>query len=140
MKIIPNLKQSRVNVLQHGHACLEVKHAWKNVNQDVALRFFSVQRQKLTIIFQVSDKDNGYRLTFDASSYKGDAVNHLKNHNKMRFSAPDRDLDTSSGHCASSWKAGWWYYSCWMCLPTRIPPSWGNDRDFIQLKIRPMSA
>ncbi|XP_028406742.1 ficolin-1-like [Dendronephthya gigantea] len=90
--------------------------------------------------FQVSDENDGYRLTFDTSSYQGDAGDKLTNHNNMRFTAKDKDLDTYSGNCGQSYGyVAWWYYSCWAALPTRIPPRWTNDLDFIQLKIRPMS-
>ncbi|XP_028406691.1 ficolin-1-B-like [Dendronephthya gigantea] len=88
--------------------------------------------------FQVSDKSDGYRLTFDTSSYQGDAGDNLKSHNNMKFTTQDKDLDTYSGHCGEGHKVGWWYYSCWACLPTRNIPYWGTSLDFIQLKIRPM--
>jgi ficolin len=32
--------------------------------------------------------------------------------NGQKFSAKDKDVDTSSGNCAHSHKSGWWYGSC----------------------------
>jgi ficolin len=33
-------------------------------------------------------------------------------HNGQKFSAKDKDVDTSGGKCAEKYKSGWWYKSC----------------------------
>jgi ficolin len=33
-------------------------------------------------------------------------------HNGQKFSAKDKDVDTTNGSCAQRYKSGWWYKSC----------------------------
>ncbi|XP_028406728.1 ficolin-1-like [Dendronephthya gigantea] len=90
--------------------------------------------------FQVANKDDGYRLTFDASSYVGTGGNSLPHHNNMRFSTPERDLDPVSANCAAERKTGWWFHHCSFATPTMVPIHWGNwSPQFIDLKLRAMS-
>ena len=35
-------------------------------------------------------------------------------HNGQRFSAKDKDSDTSTFNCANVYQGGWWYRSCHM--------------------------
>ena len=58
--------------------------------------------------FRVEDEDQGYLLHI--SGYSGTARDSLAYHNGMKFSTWDRDNDeTSSEHCAQTYKGGWWY-------------------------------
>ena len=34
-------------------------------------------------------------------------------HNGQKFSAKDKDVDTSRGNCAQTCKSGWWYRGCY---------------------------
>ena len=89
--------------------------------------------------FKIGDKDDGYRLTFSASSYSGNGGASLNHHYNRRFSTPDKDLDGAGPNCAAERKAGWWFGYCAYCVPTKIPIHWGSwNPEFIQLKIRPM--
>ena len=43
--------------------------------------------------------------------FLGDAMAY---HNGQRFSAKDKDSDTSTFNCANVYQGGWWYRSCHM--------------------------
>ena len=90
----------------------------------------------LHTILQIADKEDGYRLSFNADSYTGNGGSSLNRHNDMRFSTADKDLDPTSVNCAAERGVGWWYTYCSYVLPTKL--NWGGwGPDFIQLKIRP---
>ena len=61
---------------------------------------------------------SGYRLHFGGrvesypdSKFAGLGLG-LDNHNGLPFTTPDMDLDKSTGNCAKSYKAGWWFKNC----------------------------
>lgn len=91
-------------------------------------------------MLQIANEDDGYRLSFDTSSYSGNGGNSLIHHNDKRFSTPERDLDGASANCAAERKCGWWFGYCAYVAPTKHPIHWGSfGPSFIELKIRPMS-
>lgn len=60
--------------------------------------------------FRIESKENGYRL--DVYGYSGNATDALSYQNGMAFSAKDRDMDTSTTHCARNYHGGWWFSRC----------------------------
>ncbi|XP_037785766.1 techylectin-5A-like [Penaeus monodon] len=60
--------------------------------------------------FFVDDRDHFFTMTL--SGYTGNAGNSLALHSGQKFSAKDRDLDSSAGFCSSKYYAGWWYAAC----------------------------
>lgn len=60
--------------------------------------------------FSVDDVRSLYRL--NVGGYHGNATDAMRYANAMSFSAPDRDNDVSSTHCAKFYAAGWWYKHC----------------------------
>ena len=93
-------------------------------------------------LFQISDENDGYRLSFNASSLSGYMGANMNFNNGWRFSTPDKDLDgATEANCAGQRNAGWWYHYCTYSVATRVPIHWGSwDPTFIQLKIRPMNS
>ncbi|KAM7088739.1 fibrinogen-like protein 1-like protein [Ciconia maguari] len=82
-------------------------------------------------LFSVEDESHGYRLRL--GMYTGtaedamDSDNARKVHNNMKFSAKDRDQDTYSGNCASSYGGGWWYSACYSVrLNVKGGITWGS--------------
>ena len=61
--------------------------------------------------FHVSDESSKYSLT--CTSYSGNATDSLSYHNGMAFTTKDNDNDEWSTNCATSYKGGWWYRSCY---------------------------
>ena len=93
-------------------------------------------------LFQISDKNDGYRLSFNSASVSGYTGAKLHVNSGSKFSTPDKDLDGGSTvNCAAERGVGWWYNYCTYCVATRVPIHWGTwDPTFIQLKIRPMNV
>ncbi|NWI56926.1 FGL1L protein, partial [Calyptomena viridis] len=68
-------------------------------------------------LFSLEDESQGYQLRLgahsgtaeDAMASKGTTIMH----DNMKFSTSDRDQDTSTGNCASSYGGGWWYSACY---------------------------
>ena len=60
--------------------------------------------------FQVGNETTKYQLYI--GGYTGDGGDSLSYSNNARFSTYDKDHDTSSSNCASSYAGGWWYYNC----------------------------
>ena len=66
--------------------------------------------------FALESERTNYKLHFGA--YSGTAGDSLRacgssgNLQGMPFSTPDNDNDNSSGNCAQSYRAGWWFNSC----------------------------
>ena len=60
--------------------------------------------------FNISDEQAQYRL--EVGSYSGTAEDSLGYHNKMAFTAKDRDNDWSGLNCAVPETGAWWYKSC----------------------------
>ena len=60
--------------------------------------------------FRIESKESGYRL--DVYGYSGNATDALSYQNGMAFSAKDRDMDTSTTHCARNYHGGWWFSRC----------------------------
>ena len=68
--------------------------------------------------FALESERRNYKLHLGA--YTGTASDGMRrgcgsseNNDGMPFSTPDRDTDNSSGNCAQSWSAGWWYNQCY---------------------------
>ena len=71
----------------------------------------------------VHNAANKYRL--DLGAYTGTAGDGMRacgsNYNDgMPFSTPDRDNDNTAVECAQSFRAGWWYNSCY-CSNLNVP-------------------
>ncbi|XP_073474127.1 fibrinogen-like protein 1-like protein [Aquarana catesbeiana] len=68
-------------------------------------------------LFSVEDEANGYRLRL--GSYTGTAGDAMSSvtagvaHDNMKFSSKDKDQDTYSANCASSYGGAWWYGACY---------------------------
>ncbi|XP_009887194.1 PREDICTED: fibrinogen-like protein A [Charadrius vociferus] len=82
-------------------------------------------------LFSLEDESHGYRLRLGTySGLAGDAMttNSASTvHDNMKFSAKDRDLDTHSGNCASSYGGGWWYSACYSVqLNVKGAITWGS--------------
>ena len=60
--------------------------------------------------FQIAHEEDDYRLS--VVNYTGDAGDNLQEHNGRRFSTRDKDHDHSSGNCARTFKAAWWFKNC----------------------------
>jgi len=59
--------------------------------------------------FHIADATENYKLSFNESSYFGDAGESLSHNNGMEFSTFDNDHDESSiGNCAAYFGANWW--------------------------------
>ncbi|VDP01578.1 unnamed protein product [Soboliphyme baturini] len=96
--------------------------------------------------FRISGRADGYRL--DVGDHMGNLSDALVDHKGMRFSAPDKDLDASSTHCAKYYESGWWFSQCQKANLNgdfRIGIIWFDivSEDWIQLKrtvmkMRPM--
>ena len=61
-------------------------------------------------IFQVGSEATKYQLYI--GNFTGDGGDSLSYSHNARFSTYDQDNDSNSGNCASSYRGGWWYYSC----------------------------
>ncbi|NXG90615.1 FGL1L protein, partial [Stercorarius parasiticus] len=82
-------------------------------------------------LFSVEDESHGYRLrlgTYSGSAGDSMTINSASiMHDNMMFSAKDRDQDTSSGNCASSYGGGWWYSACYSVqLNVKGGITWGS--------------
>ena len=60
--------------------------------------------------FQVGSEATKYQLYI--GNFTGDGGDSLSYSNMAKFTTHDQDHDTNSGNCASSFRGGWWYYSC----------------------------
>ena len=60
--------------------------------------------------FQVGSEATKYQLYI--GNFTGDGGDSLSYSNMAKFTTYDQDHDTNSGNCASSYRGGWWYYSC----------------------------
>ena len=61
-------------------------------------------------VFRIAPEVDGYRLS--VSNYTGTAGDSLSGHSGQRFSTRDRDHDTDSGSCATTYTGAWWYTGC----------------------------
>ncbi|KAF1488574.1 Fibrinogen-like protein 1-like protein, partial [Eudyptula minor novaehollandiae] len=82
-------------------------------------------------LFSLEDESQGYRLRLGTySGLAGDAMttnSAATVHDNMKFSAKDRDQDTYSGNCASSYGGGWWYSACYSVrLNVKGGITWGS--------------
>ncbi|XP_010118233.1 PREDICTED: fibrinogen-like protein A, partial [Chlamydotis macqueenii] len=82
-------------------------------------------------LFRVEDESHGYRLRL--GTYSGTAGDTMTSnrastvHDNMKFSTKDRDQDTHSGNCASSYGGGWWYSACYSVrLNVKGAITWGS--------------
>ena len=71
--------------------------------------------------FQVGSEATKYQLYI--GNFTGDGGDSLSYSHNARFSTYDRDYDTNSGNCASSYCGGWWYYNCAQAKLTGDPYS-----------------
>ncbi|XP_060658646.1 fibrinogen-like protein 1 [Drosophila nasuta] len=63
--------------------------------------------------FYLGDEDEFYKIK-SIGSYSGDAGDSLDYHKNMKFSTSDWDNDGDPGHCAQTYKSGWWFKACFM--------------------------
>ncbi|NXF77760.1 FGL1L protein, partial [Sclerurus mexicanus] len=82
-------------------------------------------------VFSLDDESQGYRLRLGAHSGTAEDAMASKGtstmHDNMKFSTKDRDQDTASGNCASSYGGGWWYSACYSVrLNFRGSLTWGS--------------
>ncbi|KAK3087010.1 hypothetical protein FSP39_000285 [Pinctada imbricata] len=63
----------------------------------------------------IGDRDTKYKLRL--AGYHGYAGDSLYAHNNMKFSARDHDNDNAGGHCAETFKGGFWYNNCHAANP-----------------------
>ncbi|KAK2522453.1 fibrinogen-like protein 1-like protein [Columba guinea] len=82
-------------------------------------------------LFSVETESQGYRLrlgVYSGTAGDGMALNSASaTHDNMKFSTKDRDQDTSSSNCASSYGGGWWYSACYYArLNVRGAITWGS--------------
>ena len=65
--------------------------------------------------FIVGDAASKYQLTISgySSSSSETGGDPFAFHNGSKFSTPDQDNDSGSGHCASNIGGGWWYSACY---------------------------
>ena len=112
-------------------------------------------------LFQVAGPEDKYRLQIESGVGRGhDAMAY---HNGSQFSTYDQDNDKTStfqgGNCASHYKGGWWYHSCYYSNlngPHAQPPAheggdsnsrlkwWNGGRNlyvpYTEMKIRPKTC
>ncbi|NWY76115.1 FGL1L protein, partial [Erithacus rubecula] len=82
-------------------------------------------------LFSLGDESQGYQLRLGAHSGTAEDAMASKGtttmHDNMKFSAKDRDQDTSSGNCASSSGGAWWYSACYSVrLNVKGAMTWGS--------------
>lgn len=82
-------------------------------------------------LFSLGDESQGYQLRLGAHSGTAEDAMASKGtttmHDNMKFSAKDRDQDTSSGNCATSSGGGWWYSACYSVhLNFKGGMTWGS--------------
>ncbi|NXN09557.1 FGL1L protein, partial [Indicator maculatus] len=82
-------------------------------------------------LFYVEEESQGYRLRLGVySGTAGDAMSSNSAssvHDNMKFSAKDRDQDTSSVNCASNHGGAWWYSGCYSAqLNVKGDIAWGS--------------
>ncbi|KAK3771548.1 hypothetical protein RRG08_066638 [Elysia crispata] len=102
--------------------------------------------------FLVKSESDKYRLQLGAVSSSLDDGNYgLSYSNGASFSTFDRDNDQSSGSCAITYKAGWWYKQCEY---SRLNSPWSGDKlrdawyngkkrlhvTSVEMKIRPVKT
>ena len=64
--------------------------------------------------FHVGDAASEYLLTITSDTSGYDTLyNSMNYHSRSKFSTYDRDNDDSSRHCASLYRAGWWFNGCY---------------------------
>ncbi|KAL9985716.1 hypothetical protein ACROYT_G008154 [Oculina patagonica] len=61
-------------------------------------------------MFAVTSERTKYQLSI--GTYSGTAGDSLSRHGGHPFSTKDQDNDSSSSHCAVSYKGAWWYNAC----------------------------
>ena len=77
---------------------------WSFANEYVAVAFQG---------FRIEDEGNKYRLHTGAYDFGASALsNDWTELDGMYFSAPGRDNDNATGHCARNLNSGWWFNNC----------------------------
>ena len=89
--------------------CLTTRSPRTELQVDLA-DFEGEFRHAAYSIFSVGNSGTGYRLF--VGGYTGTAGDAMAIQNKQAFSTRDHDVDAYSGHCAVSFKGGWWYNKC----------------------------
>ena len=89
--------------------------------------------------FSVGCASEEYPIT--VQGFTGEGIDNFASHplNGMKFTTLDNDNDNNGGNCATFYKAGWWYNSCYTINTNRQPPQYRypNTALFIEMKIRP---
>ena len=97
--------------------------------------------------FSVGDATSKYVLAI--SGFSGNASNtDVAYHNGLKFSSFDQDNDKSSNNCASNFRGGWWFQSCYIfnlngvydAAGTTYSIDWNDSTKerlkFVEMKVR----
>ena len=80
--------------------------------------------------FSVGSEATGYALNI--SGFTGTGGDSLTYSNLAKFSTYDKDNDSSSSNCASSYRGGWWYYNCAQGKLTGDPYSSSSSNIYVK--------
>ncbi|XP_059151000.1 ficolin-1-A-like [Physella acuta] len=81
--------------------------------------------------FYIDSEANFY--TLHVSGYSGDAGDGMDYHNNLRFRTIDRP---TSNHCSRSYKAGWWFDSCYHAFLNGL---WVENKTYDGIRWDPIS-
>ena len=80
--------------------------------------------------FSIGSEATAY--TLHISGFTGTGGDSLSYSNLAKFSTYDKDNDSNSGNCASSYRGGWWYNSCAQGKLTGEPYSSSTSNNYVK--------
>ena len=80
--------------------------------------------------FSIGSEETGY--TLNISGFTGTGGDSLSYSNLAKFSTYDKDNDSSSSNCASSYRGGWWYNSCAQGKLTGEPYASSTSNNYVK--------